>query len=164
MPEQFIHSHDDVLRVLDTLLADGGGGGWWDEFFACPPRPVPFLVDRPDENLAEWFSHGLLAPGHVLELGCAHGRNAIYLASLGCRVDAIDFSGYAIERARQRADQTGTAVNFHCGSIFDARFPEGSYDLVYDSGCFHHIAPHRRPDYCELVRRALPSRCACCGR
>ena len=44
---------------------------------------------------------------------------------------------------------------FQCCSIFDATFPEGSYDLVYDSGCFHHLAPHRRKDYVELVRRAL---------
>jgi len=112
-------------------------------------------VDWPDENLAEWFSQGLLTPGRVLELGCAHGRNAIYLAGLGCSVDAIDFSAYAIEHARQRAKQAGAAVNFQCGSIFNAQFPEGSYDLVYDSGCFHHIPPHRRLDYAELTRRAL---------
>jgi SAM-dependent methyltransferase len=30
-----------------------------------------------------------------------------------------------------------------------------SYDLVYDSGCFHHLPPHRRQDYVELVHRAL---------
>ena len=44
---------------------------------------------------------------------------------------------------------------FHCCSIFDATFPEGSYDLVYDAGCFHHLPPHRRQDYVELVHRAL---------
>jgi SAM-dependent methyltransferase len=155
MPDQFIYTHDDVLRMLDTLLADGSGGNWWDEFFANPPRPIPFLVDWPDENLAEWFSNGLLTPGRVLELGCAHGRNAVYLAGLGCSVDAIDFSGYAIEQARQRARRAGAAVNFWCGSIFDAQIPGQSYDLVYDCGCFHHIPPHRRLDYAELVRSAL---------
>jgi SAM-dependent methyltransferase len=34
-------------------------------------------------------------------------------------------------------------------------FPAGSYDLVYDSGCFHHLPPHRRKDYVDLVNRAL---------
>jgi 2-polyprenyl-3-methyl-5-hydroxy-6-metoxy-1,4-benzoquinol methylase len=29
----------------------------------------------------------------VLELGCGSGRNAIYLASLGCSVDAADGQG-----------------------------------------------------------------------
>ena len=40
-------------------------------------------------------------------------------------------------------------------SIFDATFTARSYDLVYDSGCFHHLPPHRRQDYVALVRRAL---------
>jgi SAM-dependent methyltransferase len=155
MPDPFVYTRDDVLRMLDTLLAEGNGGTWWDEFFAHPPRPVPFLVDWPDENLAEWFSQGLLAPGRVLELGCAHGRNAVWLASLGCDVDAIDFSAYAVEQARQRARRAGVAVNFQCCSIFEAQFAKGSYDLVYDSGCFHHVPPHRRQDYTELVRSAV---------
>jgi SAM-dependent methyltransferase len=91
----------------------------------------------------------------VLELGCGYGRNAIYLAGQGCDVDAVDFSAHAIERARERAAAAGAAVTFHCRSIFDMPVAEDGYDLVYDSGCFHHIAPHRRQDYVRLVRRAL---------
>jgi SAM-dependent methyltransferase len=154
MPDEFIYTRDDVLHMLDTLLV-ASSGAWWDEFFAHPPRPCPFLVDWPDENLAEWFSQGLLAPGRVLELGCGNGRNATYLAGTGCRVDALDFSARAIEWARQRAKRAGVPVNFQCCPIFDAKTTEGSYDLVYDSGCFHHLPPHRRLDYVELVRRAL---------
>lgn len=29
--------------------------------------------------------------------------------------------------------------------------PAGPFDLIYDSGCFHHIAPHRRITYLEQV-------------
>jgi SAM-dependent methyltransferase len=152
--EQFVYTSDDLRRVLDALL-EGRDGAWWDEFFAHPPRKVPFLVDWPDENLAEWFSSGLLTPGRVLELGCGHGRNAIYLAGLGCSVDAVDFSAHAIQEARKRAEQAGCLVNFWCSSIFDAGFRDGSYDLVYDSGCFHHLPPHRRKSYVELVHRTL---------
>ncbi len=73
----------------------------------------------------------------------------------GCSVDAVDFSAQAIEWARERAEQAGAPVGFQCCSIFDAAFTAGSYDLVYDSGCFHHLPPHRRQDYAGLVRRAL---------
>ncbi|MDZ5609804.1 class I SAM-dependent methyltransferase, partial [Bacillus pseudomycoides] len=31
----------------------------------------------------------------------------------------------------------------------------GTYDIVYDSGCFHHIAPHRRMNYINLVKKVL---------
>ncbi len=79
---------------------------------------------------------GLLAPGRVLELGCGNGRNAVHLASLGCTVDAVDFSERAVELTQQRARSAGAAVTVQCCSIFDATFSDGSYDLVYDSGCF----------------------------
>jgi SAM-dependent methyltransferase len=67
----------------------------------------------------------------------------------------VDFSAEAIEWARQRAETAGAAVDFRCCSIFDAAFGEAAHDLVYDSGCFHHLPPHRRRDYVQLVGRAL---------
>jgi len=154
MLDRFIYSTDDVLRMLDTLVMDRGGP-WWSEFFADHVTSCPFLVDWPDENLVEWFDSGLLAPCRVLELGCGNGRDAAYLAGLGCRVDAVDFSAQAIEWATARAASAGVSVDFQCCSIFDATVPLGCYDLVYDSGCFHHLPPHRRKDYVELVHRAL---------
>ena len=145
-------------RELDALLEDRGGG-WWSALFADRARdsanPCPFLVDWPDESLVSWFSQGLLAPGRVLELGCGNGRNAVHMASLGCTVDAVDFSERAVEWTQQRARSAGAAVTVQCCSIFDAAFPDASYDLAYDSGCFHHLPPHRRNDYVGLVDRAL---------
>ena len=103
MQDPFIYSSNDVPRMLDALLGDRGSA-WWGEFFADRAKPCPFFVDWPDENLVAWFGEGLLAPGRVLELGCGNGRNATYLASLGCGVDAVDFSAQAIEWARERAE------------------------------------------------------------
>ena len=154
MQDPFIYTSDDVPSRPGALV-EGRGGAWWNEYFADRARPSPFFVEWPDENLVAWFGAGLLAPGRVLELGCGHGRNATYLASLGCSVDAVDFSAQAIEWARERAKQAGAPVDFQCCSIFDAIFTKGSYDLVYDSGCFHHLPPHRRKDYTGLVRAAL---------
>jgi hypothetical protein len=31
----------------------------------------------------------------------------------------------------------------------------GPYDLVYDSGCLHHLPPHRRVSYRDLLERVL---------
>jgi SAM-dependent methyltransferase len=151
MPDRFVFTADDLRRVLDDVV-DGSSGAWWDGFFENRSTPCPFLVDWPDESLVSWLDDGLLSPGRVLELGCGNGRNAAYLAGRGCRVDAVDFSARAIERARERA---AGSVTFQCSSIFDASVPDGAYDLVYDSGCFHHVAPHRRRDYLGLVDRAL---------
>ena len=124
-------------------------------FIAERDATCPFLVDWPDENLVEWFNRGVLVPGRALELGCGHGRNAAFLAGRGCEVDAVDFSPVAIDRARERLRTAGLRAGFQCCSVFDADIADGAYDLVYDSGCFHHLPPHRRAGYVDLVRRAL---------
>ncbi len=137
------------------MLAGEEADEWWGDFFADRARQCPFLVDWPDENLAEWLDTGLIAPRKVLELGCGQGRNATYLAGRGCAVDAVDFSAEAIAWARERADAAAVAVRFQQCSIFAADIAPESYDLVYDSGCFHHLPPHRRRDYADLVSAAL---------
>jgi SAM-dependent methyltransferase len=154
MRDEFVYTTDDLLRTLDAALG-ARGREWWNEFFADRAKPCPFFIPWPDENLVEWFDEGLLAPGRVLELGCGNGRNATYLAGLGCRVDAVDFSASAIEWAKDQARSSGAEVAFQCCSIFDAKITASGYDLVYDSGCFHHLPPHRRQDYVQLVHTAL---------
>jgi hypothetical protein len=42
-----------------------------------------------------------------------------------------------------------------CGSVFAYAPAPQSLDLVYDSGCFHHVPPHRRHQYMRLVGSAL---------
>jgi SAM-dependent methyltransferase len=133
----------------------GTGRGWWDEFFGDRGRDVPIFGEWPDESLAGWVAEGRLAAGRVLELGSGNGRNAVWLAGRGWVVDAVDFSARAIEWAGERAAAAGVSVSWQCCSIFDAAIEAGAYDLVYDSGCFHHLAPHQREEYVGLVGRAL---------
>ncbi|MFG2933291.1 methyltransferase, FxLD system [Streptomyces achromogenes] len=46
--------------------------------------------------------------GRALEVGCGTGELTVYLASLGYRVDAVDFAGSALARAREEhADVAG---------------------------------------------------------
>jgi SAM-dependent methyltransferase len=134
-------------------------GTWWDGFFEDRDRPVPFLTSAPDENLPRWFAAGRVRPGRVLDLGCGPGRNAVWLARQGCAVTGVDFSAGALERAREQAAAAGVDVDFRFGSIFDADLDAdlgaGGYDLVYDSGCLHHLAPAHRAPYRDLVTRAL---------
>ncbi|MFB7585830.1 class I SAM-dependent methyltransferase [Streptomyces sp. NPDC056169] len=157
-----IRTVEDVLRLLDGLFAPGadrwteGGADWWDGFYADRDKPVPFFVPKPDENLVSYVEQGLLpAGGRVLDLGCGPGRNSLYLASLGYAVDAVDLSATAIAWAEERAREAGAkGVRFVCGDAFTAAL-DGPYDLVYDSGCFHHLPPHRRVSYLALLDRVL---------
>ena len=154
MTDKLIYTMHDVLEMLDKLLQDRQER-WWDEFFSDRGKECPFFVEWPDENLVAHFDSAELHPGRALELGCGHGRNALFLARKGCQVDAVDFSEEAIAWAKERAGSAELNVNFMCQSIFDLDIRSREYDIVYDSGCFHHLPPHRRQSYVELVTRAL---------
>jgi SAM-dependent methyltransferase len=149
-----IRTMDDVLLMLDGMFMRDDSG-WWDGFYSDRGKPVPFFVPKPDENLASYLARGLLAPGCALDLGCGPGRNAVYLAASGFEVDAVDLSPVAVAWARERAREAGVQVRFHRGDIFSAGLPPGRYDLVYDSGCLHHLPPHRRVSYRDLLDRVL---------
>ncbi|WP_432060704.1 class I SAM-dependent methyltransferase [Streptomyces sp. S1] len=160
-----VRTLDDVMTLLDDLFPPAadrwsdGGSGWWDGFYADRDRPVPFFVAKPDESLVSYARRGLL-PGRgsrVLDLGCGPGRNALYLASLGYEVDAVDLSPTAIRWAEERARETGAeGVRFVCGDAFAPGVLDGPpYDLVHDSGCFHHLPPHRRVGHLALLDRVL---------
>ncbi|NUK13237.1 class I SAM-dependent methyltransferase [Streptomyces lunaelactis] len=158
-----IRTVDDVLRLLDGLFAPGadrwtaGAGSWWDSFYADRSKPVPFFVDKPDENLVSYLDRGLITPGRALDLGCGPGRNALHLASLGFGVDAVDLSPAATAWAEDRAREAEAEVRFLCGDAFTLVGTElrGPYDLIYDSGCFHHLPPHRRISYLALLDQCL---------
>lgn len=143
----------DRLAELDAQLAPRDIP--WDRFYADRAKPCPFFVASPDESLAEWVGSGPIAPGRALDIGCGHGRNAVYLATHGFQVEAIDVSATALQWARERAAEAKVDVAWRQQSVFNARLAPGTYDLVHDSGCFHHIAPHRREQYVDLVVDAL---------
>nr|WP_227495905.1 class I SAM-dependent methyltransferase [Bacillus mycoides] len=139
--------------MLDSLLREPTQ--FWDDFYSNRGKEIPFFTNKPDENLVSYFEKKLFNPGKVLELGCGPGRNAIYFAENGCLVDAVDLSQESIQWATERAKEKNVNVNFIHDNIFDLQIEEGIYDIVYDSGCFHHIAPHRRMSYINLVKKAL---------
>ncbi|RDG38933.1 class I SAM-dependent methyltransferase [Streptomyces corynorhini] len=158
-----IRTVDDVLNLLDGLSApaadrsSAGAATWWDDFYADRAKSVPFFVAKPDESLVSYVERGLIAPGRALDLGCGPGRNAIPLASLGFAVDAVDLSSTALAWGRERARAAGVEVRFLRRDAFALTAEElgGPYDLICDSGCFHHLPPHRRVSHLALVDRLL---------
>jgi SAM-dependent methyltransferase len=71
-----------------------------------------------------------LTPGRALDVGCGEGADAIWLASSGWTVTAIDISEVALIRARQAADLAGAVVGWVRGDALRTPFPAGSFDLV----------------------------------
>ena len=66
----------------------------WDRHYSDPANlefaPAPLLVQAAE----------LLRPGRALDLACGTGRNALFLASLGWQVTAVDRSAVGIRLLR----------------------------------------------------------------
>ena len=71
-----------------------------------------------------------IAPGRALDVGCGEGADAVWLASHGWQVTAIDPSSVALERARAHGANTSVAWINSGIQEFAARERAESFDLV----------------------------------
>jgi SAM-dependent methyltransferase len=97
----------------------------WDRRYAevenlWSAKPNRFLVAEVED----------LEPGRALDLACGEGQNAIWLASLGWRVEGVDYSPVAVAKARQRAERDGVDVAFAEADLVEYEPDAGAYDLV----------------------------------
>ena len=88
----------------------------------------------------------------ILDYGCGDGRNAPMLASTfhAERVLGVDVAGASIEIARQT--NHGAGIDFQ---RIDEWVPDGTMDVAYCNGVFHHIAPNERHECLLAIRSAL---------
>ncbi len=85
---------------------------------------------HPTALLADWLDRS--PRGRALDVACGAGRNAVFLASAGYAVDAVDISSAGLERGRATAEQRGVDVGWHCADLEElpGALPRGPYDLV----------------------------------
>jgi SAM-dependent methyltransferase len=92
-------------------------------------QPNPFLVE----------ALGLIPPragadspgGRALDVACGAGRDAVYLATRGYEVEAMDALPDALERARDLARRSGVSIQTLQRDLRrDPALPAGRYDLV----------------------------------
>lgn len=83
---------------------------------------------KPNKFLKEHLEN--LKPGKALFLGEGEGRNAVYAATLGWQVDAVDFSSSARVKALKLAEEKKVNINYEVCDLNDYQFKENYYDLV----------------------------------
>src|SRR5215470_3640817 len=76
----------------------------WEAIYSSRARgllgPLQWESPNPVGALVELFDRPGFRPESVLELGCGDGVNAVFMASRGCQVTAVDVSATALEMAR----------------------------------------------------------------
>ena len=92
-----------------------------------------------------------LHPGRALDAGCGHGAEAVWLASRGWRVTAVDYSATALDIARSRAEAIGAdlaeRIEWTEDDLTTWAPPPGTFDLVLS------LYVHVEGSVGEMVRR-----------
>ena len=107
-------------------MTAGHGAQEWDSRYSGPDRvwsaaPNAWVA----ATIRTWFT------GRALDLGAGEGRHAVWLASLGWQVTAIDFSPVGIERGRRGAQELGVEVDWVVADVRTWEPPAGgTFDLV----------------------------------
>ena len=86
---------------------------------------------HPTRLLVDWLPRiGKPEGARALDLACGAGRNALYLANEGYRVDAMDISGVALARGAARAAEMGVEVEWIETDLDHVALTPARYDLV----------------------------------
>ena len=107
---------------------------------------------RPSSELVQAVEEGTLKPCRVVELGCGTGTNAIFLASKGFDVTAIDIAPTALRLAEEKARKAGVRVRWLLADVLSPPKLE-PFDLVYDRGCYHGVRQQNAAGYVEALAR-----------
>jgi SAM-dependent methyltransferase len=98
-----------------------------------------------------------LAPGgRVLCVADGEGRNSVWLARQGLRVDAFDISGVGVAKARALAARADAAVNFSVADCDHWAWPIDTYDAVVAVFVQFADPPMRDRLFAHMVRALKP--------
>jgi 2-polyprenyl-3-methyl-5-hydroxy-6-metoxy-1,4-benzoquinol methylase len=147
------------IDVARTIPANGHSGAvWnWEEVYRSGRHLESWDLDQGSPELCSFLASypPATVEAAALDLGCGSGSDCIVLAQAGYRTYGIDISAEALRIAGEKAATAGVNISFCQTSVLDLPFPSGSFSLVTDRGCFHHIPEEERDRYAEEVARVL---------
>jgi SAM-dependent methyltransferase len=120
----------------------------WDERFSEPgfaygTKPNDFLVSVADR----------IPAGRVLCLAEGEGRNAVYLATLGYEVTAVDTSTVGLAKAEVLAHELGTSIETVTADLTDYEIEPTAWQAIVSIFC--HLPPVTRASLHERCLRGL---------
>ena len=106
---------------------------FWDERYSGDEL---VYGTAPNDFLAQQARH-FPKTGHALDVGAGEGRNALFLASLGLDVLAIDQSAVGMQKAQRLARERGLSLRTQAVDLNDFRAEPNSFDVI--SSIFVHL-------------------------
>lgn len=113
------------------------------EFYCQPQDYLAKKYDiNPHSEIKEAVEHGYITAGDTLDLGAGHGRNTLYLASLGHTVTALDQNPLGLEQIKSIADLEHYPVQTNLYDINQAQLPEEqAFDFILSTVVFMFLDP-----------------------
>lgn len=114
----------------------------WDHFWKQNARSRFVRVSWSKIRMMKLLD-GFAKPGmKALDAGCGSGFFSQYFLSKGCEVYTLDYSGEALEVAKQTTKNASKA--YLKENLLDPAFPDryqGLFDLIFTDGLFEHFSP-----------------------
>jgi SAM-dependent methyltransferase len=113
----------------------------WEDLAEHPPfaGALTELFEREEEGREPPY-------GPALDLGCGSAVWGIKLAERGWQVTGVDLVEKALDRARERVEETGADVRVVQGDVTDLKASDvgSGFRLVLDTGTFHGLGDDER--------------------
>lgn len=119
-----------------------------------PLEKIPWCLEDLPGPVEDLLRSGKLKPCKAVDLGCGAGAYTVELARRGFEMTGVDFSGKAIDLAKDRARKAGVECRFVVADLILE--PVGdTFDLAFEWEVLHHVFPEDRPAYLDAVRGLL---------
>ncbi len=109
-----------------------------------------FDDSQPSRHIIENFSR--TKSGYVLDLGCGKGKNAIWLAKNGWKVDVVDPKQKWLGIVKERSAEANIEIQSFVQSDIQSFVPDKQYDLIVCAMVLHFLSPDQITDAIEKMQ------------
>ncbi len=104
-------------------------------------------------EFADFLKEERVTHGRGLDIGCAEGRHAVYLAKRGYAIQGIDLSALTIAKARNwvRKVRLDEHVGLVLSDVMCLPYAAGTFDFALDFGLFHFLHQPYRKRYLQSL-------------
>ena len=88
----------------------------------------------------------------LLDIGSGEGRDAVYFAQNGFKVDALEISEPGIEKIRKYSKENGWNVNILHENMINYELKK-AYNIIYSSGSLQFLPLEQRKDHFENYKK-----------
>lgn len=115
----------DYFRTQYEKCYEGDGYYWGLEPAAFLDELIETASKKPSEL-------------KVLDIGCGEGKDAVYMAELGCEVTAFDITESGIRKTKHLAEKKGVKIHAFVADINDFSIDD-QFDIIYSTGTVQYL-------------------------